>query len=146
MKRLSSKILIAVTLAVLGIFFVDFIVEASTVIDDEFADGDSTNQNLPANSLSVYKSRSGTTRTDAAGSVVYDLAGTGTSSDAYWAYFTNSGSPVTLGVGDSLSFAGTFSVQGFANLANSDIRFGVLNSNGSRRTTRTPFGARPRSE
>ncbi|MEO6390933.1 MAG: pectinesterase family protein [Pyrinomonadaceae bacterium] len=135
MSKFHFRIAIAISLFVAGVFAVSLIVHASTVIDDQFADGISTNQNLPGNSLSVLKSRSGTTRTDAVGSVEYNLATTGTSADAYWAYFTNSGSPVNLSVGDSLSFSLSFSVTGFANISNSDIRFGILNSNGSRRTT-----------
>src|SRR6185369_11541211 len=138
MKKLRFKILSAVAATAICFCFsilLPLITAAVSIIDDQFADGISTNQNLPANSLAVLKSRSGTTRTDAVGSVEYDLTGTGTSADAYFAYFTNSGSPVSLSVGDSLSFSGTFSLQGFANLSNSDIRFGLLNSNGSRRTT-----------
>ena len=138
MRKLRFKILSAVAAIAICFCFsilLPLITAAISIIDDQFADGISTNQNLPANSLAVLKSRSGTTRTDAVGSVEYDLTGTGTSADAYFAYFTNSGSPVGLSVGDSLSFSGTFSLQGFANLSNSDIRFGLLNSNGSRRTT-----------
>lgn len=133
--RTLNRILIGITSCVAAFFAVNFFVQASVVINDQFADGSSTNQNLPANSLSVLKSRSGTTRTDAVGSVEYNLATTGTSADAYFAYFTASGSPVTLSVGDSLSFSCDFMTTGFANLSNSDIRFGIFNSNGSRRTT-----------
>ncbi len=107
-----------------------FYAQAATVINDVFADGSSTNQDLANNSLAVYKARSGTTRIDAIGSVEYNVTNSG-GSDAYWAYFTNSGSPLTLGVGDTISFAGTFSLTG-AGTGGSDIRFGLLNSNGSR--------------
>ncbi|HZH35223.1 MAG TPA: hypothetical protein VEX64_10305, partial [Pyrinomonadaceae bacterium] len=110
-----------------------FTVGAATLIDDIFADGNSTVQNLPNNSLAIYKARSATVRTDAVGSVEYNMTATGTGSEAFWAYFTNSGAPVNLGVGDAITFSGTFSLQGFANNG-SDIRFGLFNSNGSRVT------------
>ncbi len=112
--------------------FMFFAQAATTVINDVFADGISTNQNLANNSLAVYKARSGTTRTDAVGSVEYNLTNAG-GADAYWAYFTASGSPVSLGIGDGISFAGTFSLTG-AGTSGSDLRFGLLNSNGSRVT------------
>lgn len=136
MKKFRVRVFAALALALCcGVaVLLPFIVQASNIIDDQFADGISTNQNLPGNSLSVLKSRSGTTRTDAVGSVEYNMIGTGTSAEGFFAYFTNSGSPITLSVGDSLTFAGTFSVTGF-NPAGNDIRFGVLNSNGSRRIT-----------
>jgi Pectinesterase/MBG domain/Bacterial Ig-like domain/Carboxypeptidase regulatory-like domain/Immunoglobulin domain len=131
--RTLTRILIAITLCVAAFFAINFFVQASTVIDDQFADGISTNQNLGANSLQVFKSRSGTTRTDAVGSVEYDLTTTGASADAYFAYFTASGSPVNLSVGDSLTFAGTFTLTGFGGTGQ-DIRFGLFNSNASRAT------------
>lgn len=135
MSKLRFRASLVIAMFVAGVLAVSLIVHASTVVDDQFADGISTNQNLAGNSLNVMKSRSGTTRTDAVGSVEYNLATTGTSADAYYAYFTNSGTPVTLSVGDSLSFSCTFSVTTFSNLSSSDIRFGLFNSNGSRRTT-----------
>src|SRR5215475_13787760 len=97
---LFSAVLVLFTAAAL---MINFIVQATTVIDDTFADGISTNQNLPSNSMQVFKSRTGTTRTDAVGSVEFDLTNAG-GSYAYWAHFTNSGAPVTLGVGDSITF------------------------------------------
>jgi pectin methylesterase-like acyl-CoA thioesterase/pectate lyase len=133
MKKLSVKILVAIVFISLGLLVLNRIVHAATVIDDQFADGVSTNQNLPGNSLQVFKSRSGTTRTDAVGSVEYDLTATGANADGYFAYFTPSGSPVNLSVGDSLTFAGTFSLTGFVG-GGQDIRFGLLNSNTSRAT------------
>ncbi|HVE56921.1 MAG TPA: pectinesterase family protein, partial [Pyrinomonadaceae bacterium] len=52
---------------------------------------------------------------------------------AFWGHFTNSGAPVTLGVGDSLTFAGTFTLTGFVG-GGQDIRFGLLDSKGTRNT------------
>ena len=102
----------------------------NTLLDDTFADGSSVNQALPA-SARIFKGRSTTVRTDAVGSVTYDMTATGSNSEAFWGYFTNSGSPVTLAVGDKLSVAGTFALTGCV-CTGQDIRFGVLNSLGTR--------------
>src|SRR5215207_484856 len=132
MKKFRARILITTFLGMLGVsaLVVNFIVQATTVIDDTFADGISTNQNLAGNSLAVYKARSGTVRTDAVGSVEYNMTAMG-GADAVWSYFTNSGAPVTLAVGDAIVFSGTFSLTGVKSIG-SDIRFGLLNSNGTR--------------
>ncbi|HEY0461226.1 MAG TPA: pectinesterase family protein [Pyrinomonadaceae bacterium] len=134
MKKFRFQILVSLVFGLLAAaaLTLNFIVQATTVIDDTFADGVSTNQNLANNSLQVFKSRSGTTRTDAVGSVEFDLTTAG-GSDAYWAHFTNSGAPATLGVGDSITFQGTFSLTGFQNNAQ-DIRFGLFDSKGTRNT------------
>lgn len=131
--RTKSVSIIGAGIFLFTALFLEFIVSAATVIDDTFADGISTNQNLP-NSLQVLKARSGTVRTDAVGSVEFNMTATGTSSEAFWAYFTNSGSPITLGVGDSLTYSGTFSLTLPAGTGG-DIRFGLFNSNGSRQIT-----------
>jgi pectin methylesterase-like acyl-CoA thioesterase/pectate lyase len=102
----------------------------NTILDDTFADGSSVNQALPA-SARIFKGRSTTVRTDAVGSVTYDMTATGSNSEAFWGYFTNSGSPVNLAVGDKLSVAGTFTLTGFVGTGQ-DVRFGVLNSLGTR--------------
>lgn len=100
------------------------------ILDDTFADGSSVNQALPS-SARIFKGRSTTTRTDAAGSVTFDMTATGANSEAFWGYFTNSGSPVTLAVGDKLAVSGTFTLTGFVG-GGQDVRFGVLNSLGTR--------------
>ena len=102
----------------------------NTLLNDLFTDGSSINQALP-NSARIFKGRSTTTRTDAVGAVTFDMTATGGNSEAFWGYFTNSGSPVNLGVGDKLSVAGTFSLTGFVGTGQ-DVRFGVLNSLGTR--------------
>ncbi len=133
MKITHRRNIIASTIAsccLIAASFMFFAQAATTIVDDTFADGSSTNQNLPT-SLAVYKARSTTVRTDAVGSVEYNMTATGTSSEAFWAYFTDSGSPGSLGVGEAITFSGTFSLEGFANNSQ-DIRFGLFNSNGSR--------------
>src|SRR5438270_4360328 len=76
---------------------------SATILDDTFADGNSQNQDLTRNSVWLYNGRSVTTRTDAPGSVTFDVTPVAGSSEGFWAYFTNAGSPVTLGVGDKLT-------------------------------------------
>jgi len=105
-----------------------------TLLDDKFAKGNSQKQDLAANSVWLFSGRTNNVRTDQPGSVTFDLRPAGTSSEGFWAYFTPPGSPVILGIGDKLSVAVTFSLSGF--LANGqDIRFGLLDSQGTRNTT-----------
>src|SRR5262245_48678331 len=127
-KVLTATVALCATVSIL----VPFLAFAATVLDDQFADGISTNQDLASNSIAIYKSRSGTTRTDAVGSVEFDLTAAA-GADAYFGHFTNAGSPITLGVGDSMTFSATFSLTGFVG-GGQDIRFGLLNSNGTRQT------------
>jgi pectin methylesterase-like acyl-CoA thioesterase len=111
----------------------------TTVVDDTFANGDSQHQDLANNSLWLFNGRANNLRTDQVGSVTFDVTPAGTSSEAFWAYFTNAGSPIVLGVGDKLSVSVTFSLSGF--LANGqDVRFGVFDSLGTRNTTNLTGG------
>lgn len=112
---------------------------SSIVLDDTFADGNSQNQDLANNSVWLFNGRATTVRTDQLGSVGFDVTGTGTSSEGFWAFFTNAGSPIVLGVGDKLSVSVTFSLSGFR--ANGqDIRWGVLDSQGTRNTNNLTGG------
>ena len=131
MKTHKPVLLFIIVLVIAGALFKASLVEAAVIISDSFADGNSTVQNLANNSIRIFKGRSTTTRTDAVGSVSFDMTATGGNSEAFWGYFTNSGAPVSLGVGDKLSVAGTFSVTGLVGTGQ-DIRFGVLNSLGTR--------------
>src|SRR5215813_2786941 len=126
-----KKIRIAlIALVVPVIVALPFIVWAAPLINDTYADGNSQNQDLANNSIRLFNGRSTTVRTDAVGSVTFDLTNT-TSSDAFWGFFTNSGSPVNLKVGDKLTVSGTFVLTGFVG-GGQDVRFGVLNSLGTR--------------
>jgi pectate lyase len=104
----------------------------TTLVNDTFADGSSLNQSLP-DSVALFKSRSGTTRTDAPGSLTFDLTNAG-GADGFWAFFTNTGSRVSLAVGDKLSVSGTFSLTGYRTTSTA-VRFGLFDSLGTRRTT-----------
>jgi Pectinesterase/MBG domain/Immunoglobulin domain len=131
MKRLKNLSLL--TAALMAIFMaLPFIAGAATsLLNDTYADGNSQNQDLANNSMRLFNGRSTTVRTDAPGSVTFDLTNT-TSSEAFWGFFTNSGAPVNLGVGDKLSVSGTFLLTGFPATVNADVRFGVMNSQGTR--------------
>ncbi|HWW75433.1 MAG TPA: immunoglobulin domain-containing protein, partial [Pyrinomonadaceae bacterium] len=130
MKKLRALYLCAALLAAVAVLL-PLIAGAATIVDDTFADGNSTVQNLAGNSIRLFKGRAATVRTDAVGSVTYDMTNTGSNSEACWGFFTNSGSPVNLGVGDKITVSTTFSLTGFT-AGGQDIRFGVLNSNGTR--------------
>ena len=111
----------------------------TVILDDKFGDGNSQNQDLENNSVWLFNGRSNNIRTDASGSVTLDMTPAGASSEAVWAFFTKAGAPVSLGVGDKLTVAVTFSLSGF--LGNGqDIRWGVLDSLGTRNTTNLAGG------
>ncbi len=112
---------------------------APTVIDDVFANGNSQLQDLPNNSFFVFNGRTNNIRTERPGSFTLDMTPAGTSSEAIWAFFTEAGAPMVLGIGDKLSVAATFSVSGFKNNGQ-DIRWGVLDSQGTRNTTNLAGG------
>ena len=81
---------------------------STTVIDDVFANGNSQIQDLPNNAMWLFNGRNGVTiRTDQVGGVTFDVTPVAGSSEGFWGYFTNSGSPVALGVGDTLSVSVT---------------------------------------
>lgn len=121
-----------------GVWLASWAVHAAALLDDTFADGNSQNQNLANNSLRVFNGRAATVRTDAVGSAAFDVTNAG-GSEAIWAYFTNAGAPVTLGVGDALAVALTFSVNGFGGTGQ-DVRFGVLDSLGTRNASNLTAG------
>src|SRR5262245_50190874 len=137
MKKIRIALIILVALFVAA---VPFIVWAAPLINDTYADGNSQNQDLANNSIRLFNGRSApnTVRTDAVGSVTFDETNQA-SSDGFWGFFTNSGSPVTLKIGDKLSVSGTFVLTGFT-AGGQDIRFGVLNSLGTRNANNTTGG------
>lgn len=106
----------------------------SVILEDRFEDANSQNQDLANNSVWLFNGRTNNPRTDAPGSLTIDMRPAATSSEAVWAFFTEAGSPVKLGIGDRLDVSVDFSVQGFT--ANGqDIRFGVFDSLGTRNRT-----------
>ena len=135
MKKFRARILfsLVVGLIAFGALLVNFVVQATVLVDDTFADANSANQDLPNNSLQVFKARSATARNTTVGNAEFDMTTTGTSSEAFWAFFTNSGAPVTLNVGDSVSLSATFSLTGFVGTGQ-DVRFGFFDSKATRTT------------
>ncbi len=112
---------------------------AGVIVDDTFANGNSQLQDIPHNSLFVFNGRTNNIRTDQVGSLSLDMTPASTSSEAIWAFFTDAGKPVNLGVGDTLTVAVTFSTTGFKNNGQ-DVRFGLLDSQGTRNTTNLAGG------
>jgi pectin methylesterase-like acyl-CoA thioesterase len=112
---------------------------AATIVKDTFADANSQNQSLSNNSVRVFNGRAGTVRTDAAGSVNFNIAAAG-GSEGFWGFFTD-GAPVALGVGDRLKVSTKFTVQNInATNFGADLRFGLFDSKGTRTTANTTGG------
>jgi pectate lyase/pectin methylesterase-like acyl-CoA thioesterase len=103
------------------------------VMNDSFADGERLTL-APPNSASWLKAQSSTVATVTPGSTRFTW--NTTSADMISGYFTNAGSPVTLGVGDTLNVSATFSFTGLNPDAiaapSPGLRFGILDSKGSR--------------
>ncbi len=104
-----------------------------TIINDSFADGERLTF-APPNSGVWLKAQSGTATTVAPGSARFTW--NTTSADMISGFFTSAGSPVTLGVGDTLNLSLTFSFTGLNPDAiaspSPGLRFGILDSKGSR--------------
>src|SRR5918998_5314657 len=105
LKNLNRQLALALIFTLL----LQSVAAAATVVNDTFADANSQNQNLSGNSVRIFNGRAGTVRTDAAGSVNFNIASAG-GSEGFWGFFTD-GAPVALGVGDRLSVSARFSVQ-----------------------------------
>lgn len=103
---------------------------SATLVDDTFADAESATQDLKAGSLQWFNGRAVTVRRHETGATTFDMTAVGGSSEAFWAYFTD-GPPVELGIGDRLTVAVTFALQGFRANAQ-DIRWGILDSKRTR--------------
>jgi pectate lyase/pectin methylesterase-like acyl-CoA thioesterase len=104
-----------------------------TIVNDSFADGERLIL-APPNSATWLKAQSSTVATVAPGSARFTW--NTTSADMISGYFTSAGSPVTLGVGDTLNVSATFSFTGLNPAAiaspSPGLRFGILDSKGSR--------------
>lgn len=104
---------------------------AAILLDDTFADGTRTNQNLP-NDSAWFTTSAANMR---AFTNVLSVTNLSTSS-SWWTYFTTPGSPVSLGVGDTLQVTLAFTVSGVgAQNTSKNLRFGLYNSTGVRPTT-----------
>lgn len=144
--KVFRSLLLCAALAGVAALALPFVAGAAgnTLVNDTFADGNSQNQNLANNSLQLFNSRAAATgtrtvRTDSVGAAEFDMTTLGTSADAFWAHFTNPGSPLALAVGDKISFSGTFAVAGFPG-GSADIRFGLFDSKATRNTANLTGG------
>jgi pectin methylesterase-like acyl-CoA thioesterase len=133
-----NKIKTQLSLALMLALLLPTIAGAATIVNDTFADGESQTQNLGGNSVRLFNGRAGTVRTDAPGSVNFNISAAG-GSEGFWGFFTN-GAPVTLGVGDRLSVSANFSVQNLGANLGADLRFGAFDSKGTRTTANTTGG------
>ncbi|HEX8686735.1 MAG TPA: immunoglobulin domain-containing protein, partial [Pyrinomonadaceae bacterium] len=128
-----------VSLALIFTLLLQTVAAAATIVKDTFADANSQNQSLSNNSVRVFNGRAGTVRTDAAGSVNFNIAAAG-GSEGFWGFFTD-GAPVALGVGDRLKVSTKFTVQNInATNFGADLRFGLFDSKGTRTTANTTGG------
>lgn len=100
---------------------------ATTLVDDQFADGNRTTQNLPS-SVNWYSGLAGSTLTASVGSMTMSLA---SGSNQFVGYFTNSGAPLVLAAGQTITLNYTFSIQG-GNTTGGKVTFGLFDSGGSR--------------
>lgn len=116
--------LVALFTALLGISC-----QAATIVNDTFADGNRTFQD-PPDSLAWYTSNTTSTLTATEGAMTLTNIVNGIQT---LAYFTDSGSPVTLSVGEKLVYTLSFHTSGVtASSSATGLRFGLLNSGGSR--------------
>jgi pectin methylesterase-like acyl-CoA thioesterase len=135
LKNLNKQFALALVFTLLF----QSVAAAASLVNDTFADANSQNQSLASDSVRIFNGRAATVRSDAAGSVNFNLAAV-TSSEGFWGFFTD-GAPVTLGVGDRLAVTAKFSVQGIHATNNAaDMRFGLFDSKLTRTTANTTGG------
>jgi len=135
LKNLNKQ----VALALIFTLLLQSVAAAASLVNDMFSDANSQNQNISNNSVRLFNGRAGTVRTDAAGSVNFNIAAAG-GSEGFWGFFTD-GAPVTLGVGDRLKVSAQFSVQNInTSSLGADLRFGLFDSKGTRTTANTTGG------
>lgn len=121
----------AAAFAVAGALFVPFASLAQNArLDDAFSDGERATQSLPA-SAAWYTSAASANLTVSSQALVFP--GDGAAAQHIVTYFTPSGSPQMLGVGDTLTLSFNFTPS-TPIAANSGWRFGLFNSGGSRVT------------
>lgn len=104
----------------------------TTLLNDTFADGDRTTQNLPASAAHYF----GTTDSNgtvavASNALQFSYAGTTNTLTQAVSYFSPGGSPIALSIGDTLTASFTLSGTNIANAADT-LRIGLYNSGGNR--------------
>jgi len=106
---------------------------ALSLVNDSFTDGERTTWAPPA-SVGWYKCQGVTTAAVAGTPPALTMTYGATSADMHFAFFAPAASPVSLSVGDKLTLKLTFSFTGLNATANSAVRFGILDSKGTRIT------------
>lgn len=102
----------------------------SSIINETWSDGNRSNQDLANNSMAWFSSAGSSTVEVTTGSMT-QLTGSGGRHNL--AYFTDPGSPVSIGVGEQLQMNFTVSFPNPEALgAGNDFRVGLLNSQNSR--------------
>ena len=99
---------------------------AQTLLDDTFADGSRTNQNLPT-SAAWYLRGNATSLAASPGQMTYTSNGNVSN---IVGYFTGSGTPYTLSVGETMTLSMSLSLSNVPDIDNV-FRFGLFNSGGS---------------
>ena len=116
--------LVAAFTALLG-----FSCQAATIVNETFTDGTRTTQD-PPNSLAWYSARPASSLTATTGAMTMALVD---SANQALAYFTPSGSPLTLSVGEKLTLTVDFYTSALTGSTyTTGLRFGLLNSGGDR--------------
>lgn len=100
----------------------------TTLLDENFPAGERLTQNLPTTSA-WYSSGAASSVTYGAGALT---VATGPTARFAITYFTDGGSPATLGIGDSLTATFSFSLTGVSSYTAGYLRIGLFNSGNSR--------------
>src|SRR3712207_8858673 len=79
LKNLNKQLALALVFTLL----LQSVAAAATLVSDTFADANSQNQNLAGDSVRIFNGRAGTVRTDAAGSVNFNIAAAGGRSEEH---------------------------------------------------------------
>src|ERR1051325_7080874 len=108
---------------------------AAVLVDGTWADGTRTNTSYPTDAA-WYTSGGAALMTAYTNMLSVTNNLNGTSSSQWYTYFTAQGSPVHLGVGDTLTITLAFKVDGVgAQNSSKNFRLGVYDSSGGSRTT-----------
>lgn len=104
----------------------------ATLLNDTFADGDRTTQNLPASAAHYFGTSTANGNIAVTSNALqFGYTGTTNTLSQVVSYFTPGGSPVALSVGDTLTASFTLSGTAIANAADT-LRIGLYNSGGTR--------------
>jgi hypothetical protein len=109
--------------------------QAAVLLNDTFSDSDRTTQSLTGSAEWGFAPNGGS-NTNAnlsatTGALVYTPQAAGTAQQST-AYFTASGSPAALAVGETITLTFDFTLTSLGAASENGLRFGLFNSNGTR--------------